>query len=120
TLREMEPLFLAAIFGCNASLFRDALHEVYIPRIQRGNVSFAANVLGARGPLLSAFSSFLRKRTLGFTGGSGRRGAESHCERSALHPHSLDRAGIRDFRATGAVLNLPYYLGRNLPYYLGR
>src|SRR6202040_3049012 len=34
---EMEPLFLAVICGCNAGLFRDALHEVYIPRIQRGN-----------------------------------------------------------------------------------
>ena len=27
---EMEPLFLAVIFGCNAGLFREALHEVYI------------------------------------------------------------------------------------------
>src|SRR5262249_45921735 len=34
---EMEPLFLAVICGCNASLFREALHEVYIPRIQRGD-----------------------------------------------------------------------------------
>ena len=51
-VREMEPLFLAVICGCNAGLFRQALHEVYIPRIQRGNASFAANVLGARGALL--------------------------------------------------------------------
>ena len=54
----MEPLFLAAIFGCNAGLFRDALHEVYIPRIQRGNASFAANILGARGALLSVLIHF--------------------------------------------------------------
>src|SRR6202007_1053064 len=47
--REMEPLFLAVICGCNAGLFREALHEVYIPRIQRGNDSYAANILGARG-----------------------------------------------------------------------
>ena len=53
SFREMEPLCLAVICGCNAGLFRDALHEVYIPRIQRGNAYFAANVLGARGPLLS-------------------------------------------------------------------
>jgi NACHT domain-containing protein len=33
---EMEPLFLAVICGCNAGLFREALHEVYIPRIQAG------------------------------------------------------------------------------------
>src|SRR3981189_2553475 len=48
----MEPLFLAVICGCNAGLFREALHGVYIPRIQRGNAHFAANVLGATGPLL--------------------------------------------------------------------
>jgi hypothetical protein len=46
---EMEPLFLAVICGCNAGLLREALHEVYIPRIQRGNAHFAANVLGATG-----------------------------------------------------------------------
>jgi hypothetical protein len=54
----MEPLFLAVICGCIAGLFRDALHEVYIPRIQRGNAYFAANVLGARGPLLSVLVHF--------------------------------------------------------------
>jgi hypothetical protein len=58
SFREMEPLFSAVIRGCNAGLFREALHEVYIPRIQRGNASFAANVLGARGPLLSALIHF--------------------------------------------------------------
>jgi serine/threonine protein kinase len=35
SFREMEPLFSAVICGCNARLFREALHEVYIPRIQR-------------------------------------------------------------------------------------
>src|SRR5208337_4732765 len=35
TFRDIEPLFLAVIYGCNAGLFREALHEVYIPRIQR-------------------------------------------------------------------------------------
>src|ERR1700681_5062113 len=56
--REMEPLFLAVICGCNAGLFREALHEVYIPRIQRGNAYFAAKVLGATGPLLSVLVHF--------------------------------------------------------------
>ena len=55
---EMEPLFLAVICGCNAGLFREALHEVYIPRIQRGDAHFAANVLGATGPLLFALGHF--------------------------------------------------------------
>src|SRR6202035_1240662 len=58
SFREMEPLFSAVICGCNAGLFREALHEVYIPRIQRENASFAVNVLGARGPLLSVLSHF--------------------------------------------------------------
>jgi serine/threonine protein kinase len=55
---DMEPLFLAVICGCNAGFFREALHEVYIPRIQRGRVSFAANVLGVRGTLLSVLAHF--------------------------------------------------------------
>src|SRR6516165_9362225 len=55
---EMEPLFSAVICGCNAGLFRDALHEVYIHRIQRGNAYFVANVLGARGALLMALVHF--------------------------------------------------------------
>ena len=54
----MEPLFLAVICGCNAGLFREALHEVYIPRIQRGDAHFAANVLGATGPLLLVLGHF--------------------------------------------------------------
>jgi hypothetical protein len=55
---EMEPLFSAVICGCNAGLFREALHEVYIARIQRGNASFAAKVLGATGPLLAVLVHF--------------------------------------------------------------
>jgi hypothetical protein len=54
----MEPLFLAVICGCNAGLYREALHEVYIPRIQRGDAHFAANILGARGALLLVLAHF--------------------------------------------------------------
>jgi len=39
-------------------LLHEALHEVYISRIQQGNASFAANVLGARGSLLSVLAHF--------------------------------------------------------------
>jgi hypothetical protein len=56
--KEMEPLFLAVICGCKAGLFHQALNEVYVPRIQRGNASFAANVLGVRGALLSVLMHF--------------------------------------------------------------
>ena len=61
SFREMEPLFLAVICGCNADLYHEALHEVYLPRIQRGNASFAAKVLGARGALLSALTHFFEQ-----------------------------------------------------------
>ena len=56
--REMEPLFLAVICGCHAGLARESLHDVYIPRIQRGDASFAVNVLGARETVLSALVHF--------------------------------------------------------------
>jgi len=65
SIREMEPLFLAVICGCNAGLFREALREVYIPRIQRENASFAGNVLGARGTLLSVLAHFFEHGRLG-------------------------------------------------------
>ncbi len=58
SFREMEPLFLAVICGCNAGLLREALNGVYIPRIQRGNAYFAGNVLGVRGALLSVLVHF--------------------------------------------------------------
>ena len=70
---EMEPLFSAVICGCNAGLFREALHEVYIPRIQRGNASFAANNLGARHALLSILVHFFEH---GHWGSSVEKGAE--------------------------------------------
>ena len=54
----MEPLFSSVICGCNAGLFREALYYIIIPRIQRGDVYFAANVLGARGALLLVLVHF--------------------------------------------------------------
>jgi serine/threonine protein kinase len=61
TLREMEPLFLAVICACQAGLFREALHKVYIPRIQRGHAYFAANILGARKSLLAVLVHFFEQ-----------------------------------------------------------
>jgi hypothetical protein len=60
SFREMELLFLAVICGCNAGLFHEALQEVYIPRIQRGNAFFASNILGARGALLLVLVHFFK------------------------------------------------------------
>jgi len=59
-VREMEPLFLAGICGCNAGLYHEALHEVYIPRIQREDARFAANILGAREALLGVLVHFFK------------------------------------------------------------
>jgi len=61
SFKDMEPLFLAVICGCHAGLYHEALREVYIPRIQRGNASFAANVLGARGALVSVLAHFFKQ-----------------------------------------------------------
>jgi tetratricopeptide (TPR) repeat protein len=58
SVRAMEPLFLAVICACQAGFYREALHAIYLPRIQRGNACFAANVLGARGALLSVLAHF--------------------------------------------------------------
>ena len=65
SFRAMEPLFLAVICACNAGVFRAALHEVYIPRIQRENAFFAANVLNARGALLSVLAHFFESGSWG-------------------------------------------------------
>jgi hypothetical protein len=78
----MEPLFSAAICGCRAGLFREALHEIYMPRIQRGTASFAANVLGARGAVLAVLAHFFEPGRWGSPAETGVEGqtltAEDH------------------------------------------
>ena len=91
SFREMEPLFLAVICGCNAGLFREVLHEVYIPRIQRGKAYFAANVLEARGALLSVLDHFFENGRWGSLVQPSLEGQRSQCGRSA--PSSLCEAG---------------------------
>jgi predicted ATPase len=76
----MEPLFLAVICGCNAGLFREALHEVYIPRIQRENTSFAGSVLGARGALLSVLAHFFENERWGSPAEMGAEGQSFRAE----------------------------------------
>jgi tetratricopeptide (TPR) repeat protein len=65
SFREMEPRFLAVISGCQAGLFREALHEVYNARIQRGTACYAAKVLGATVPLLSVLVHFFESERWG-------------------------------------------------------
>src|SRR5271166_5315022 len=91
SFREMEPLFLAVICGCNAGLFHETLHEVYIPRIQRGDAFFAAKVLGARGAILSALAHFFEEGHWGSL-------AEATIEGQSLAPEDqlfvLTQAGL--------------------------
>ena len=89
--REMEPLFLAAICGCNAGLFRESLHEIYIPRIQRGNASFASKVLGARGALLAVLIHFFEH---GRWGSPVEQGVEGQCLTAEDQLFILMEAGI--------------------------
>jgi len=88
SFREMEPLFSAVICACNVGLFREALHEVYIPRIQRGNVSFAANVLGARGALLSALVHFFEHGRWDSPVEMGVEGQSLTTEDQLFYPHA--------------------------------
>ncbi|HVH86909.1 MAG TPA: hypothetical protein VM912_09300, partial [Terriglobales bacterium] len=69
-LKEMEPLFLAVSCGCDAGLFREALHEVYLPRIQRGDASFAVKALGAGGTLLAVLAHFFERGRWGVFAGA--------------------------------------------------
>jgi hypothetical protein len=91
SFRDMEPLFLAVICGCRAGLFREALHEIYIPRIQRGNASFAANILGARGAVLSALAHFFEN---GRWGSPAEMGVEGQSLTAEDHLYILMQAAL--------------------------
>jgi hypothetical protein len=91
SFREMEPLFSAVICGCNAELYHEALHEVYIPRIQRGNACFAASVLGARGALISVLVHFFEQ---GCWGSLVQTGSEEHSLTAEDQPYILMQMGL--------------------------
>src|SRR5438132_5948784 len=65
SFREMEPLFSAVICGCNAGLFRDALHEVYLPRNSAGECLLCGQGAWSNRAIALCFGSFLRRRALG-------------------------------------------------------
>ncbi len=54
----MTPLFAAIVHGCAAEGETGTLHEVYRPRISRGNDNFAAQGLGLYGQELAALAAF--------------------------------------------------------------
>ncbi|HYH65488.1 MAG TPA: hypothetical protein VD866_12400, partial [Urbifossiella sp.] len=57
TLKGLEPLFQAVPHGCKAGRFREA-YQVYTHRIMRDAQRYAAEELGALGPLVSLLSHF--------------------------------------------------------------
>lgn len=54
----MTPLFSAVAHGCAAEREAETWSEVYLPRIARGNESFASAKLGLYGQELAALASF--------------------------------------------------------------
>ena len=72
-----------------------------------GDASFAANVLGARGALLSVLVHFFEHGRWGSPVQMGVEGAESHCGRSALHSdagRAISNSHARIRSARGANL----------------
>lgn len=57
TLEEMEPLFIAMVFGARAGLQQEVLDEVYYERINRKDKFFSINQLGAFGTDLAGLAT---------------------------------------------------------------
>ena len=55
---RMTPLFAAIHHGCAAEREDECFHEVYVPRVARGNAAYAANKLGVFGQELAAVAAF--------------------------------------------------------------
>jgi hypothetical protein len=104
--KEMEPLFSAVMCACNAHLYREALHEVYIPRIQQGEDLFAANVLGARGSLLLILAHFFEHGQWGSPVETGVEGQSLTAEDQLyiLMQAALYLAATRGFAAPEALI----------------
>jgi predicted ATPase len=58
TLDAMMPLLVGLVHGCKSGRYSDALQEIYLARIMRGDQFYAANKLGALGALLSVLTHF--------------------------------------------------------------
>ncbi|MBV8091768.1 MAG: hypothetical protein JO110_00760, partial [Acetobacteraceae bacterium] len=106
-------------------LYRQALHEVYLPRIQRGEASFAAKALGARGALLSILIHFFERGCWGPLVGTGAEGQKLTADDQLfiLMQAGLYLSATRGFAALEARLcyegaeALCHLLSRPLPLY---
>jgi hypothetical protein len=61
-ITEMDPLFRATVYGCKAGMHEAALKDVFIPRIMRGNRSYATQTLGALLAVLDVLAYFFTER----------------------------------------------------------
>ncbi|MFA6311121.1 MAG: DUF4062 domain-containing protein [Sterolibacterium sp.] len=57
-LADLQPLYQAVAHGCLAELWQQALDEVYLDRISRGNDAYVVHHLGAFGADLGAVACF--------------------------------------------------------------
>jgi tetratricopeptide (TPR) repeat protein len=60
TLEEMTPLFYAVYHGCQAGRHQEALTDVFLNRIHRGDEAYLIKKLGAFGRNLSLLANFFR------------------------------------------------------------
>jgi tetratricopeptide (TPR) repeat protein len=58
TIEEMAPLYAAVVHGCLAGKKQEALDEVFVERIYRGNEHFSWRKLGAFGSEVGVLSAF--------------------------------------------------------------
>jgi hypothetical protein len=61
TLAAMQPLYAAVVHGCRAGRRQEALDEIFYRRIQRGDLAFSTNALGAYGGDLTALAGFFEQ-----------------------------------------------------------
>lgn len=61
TLEALQPLYQAVAHGCQAGLYFEACASVYRMRIQKGNLAFSSQMLGASGENLQALRWFFEK-----------------------------------------------------------
>jgi tetratricopeptide (TPR) repeat protein len=58
TLEAMQPLYIAIVHGCRAGRQQEAMTEVYMRRIMRGDSYYSSKKLGAFGSELTALAGF--------------------------------------------------------------
>jgi hypothetical protein len=58
TIEEMAPLYAAVVHGCQAGKHQEALVEIFVGRINRGDAFFSTKQLGAFGSYAAVLSAF--------------------------------------------------------------